>query len=135
MPVDQLPQIFCCRLVTADAFLEPFQITQHGIRNRLPGVVPDHRAQFRLTVKCDAVVNRPDLPRAIDQAVTALAIRIIEQRIKELGGALGDAVSRKTSYLLAGAEAGSKLAKAQKLGTPILDEAGFEALVAENAHV
>jgi DNA ligase (NAD+) len=55
----------------------------------------------------------------------------IEQRIKELGGTLGDSVSKKTNYLIAGDEAGSKLAKAQKLGTPILDEAGFDALVVE----
>jgi DNA ligase (NAD+) len=55
----------------------------------------------------------------------------IEQRIKELGGAVGDAVSKKTDYLVAGDEAGSKLAKAQKMGTPILDEAGFDALVSE----
>ena len=39
-----------------------------------------------------------------------------------------------TNYLVAGEDAGSKLAKAQKLGTPILDEAGFEALVAEKSH-
>ena len=58
----------------------------------------------------------------------------IEQRIKELGGAVGDSVSKKTSYLVAGEDAGSKLARAQKLGTPILDEAGFEALVAERSH-
>ena len=58
----------------------------------------------------------------------------IEQRIKDLGGVLGDAVSKKTNYLVAGEDAGSKLAKAQKLGTAILDEAGFEALVAEKSH-
>jgi DNA ligase (NAD+) len=58
----------------------------------------------------------------------------IEHRIKELGGTLGDSVSKKTSYLVAGQEAGSKLARAQKLGTPILDEADFEALVAEKSH-
>jgi DNA ligase (NAD+) len=58
----------------------------------------------------------------------------IEQRIKELGGAVGDSVSKKTSYLVAGEDAGSKLAKAQKLGTPILDEAGFEALIAEKSN-
>jgi len=58
----------------------------------------------------------------------------IEQWIKDLGGAIGDSVSKKTSYLLAGDDAGSKLARAQKLGTPILDEAGFEALVAERSH-
>jgi DNA ligase (NAD+) len=59
----------------------------------------------------------------------------IEQRIKQLGGVLGDSVSKRTSYLVAGEEAGSKLAKAQKLGTPILDEAGFEALIGERSNV
>ncbi len=58
----------------------------------------------------------------------------IEQRIKDLGGIVGDSVSKKTSYLIAGEDAGSKLAKAQKLGTPILDEAGFEALLEEKTH-
>jgi DNA ligase (NAD+) len=58
----------------------------------------------------------------------------IEQRIKDLGGVVGDSVSKKTSYLVAGEDAGSKLAKAQKLGTPIVDEAGFEALLAERSN-
>ncbi len=57
----------------------------------------------------------------------------IEQRIKDLGGTIGDSVSKKTSYLVAGEDAGSKLARAQKLGTPTLDEAGFEALLVERA--
>jgi len=59
----------------------------------------------------------------------------IEQRIKELGGAVGDSVSKKTSYLVAGEDAGSKLEKAKKLGTPIIDEAGFEALIEERSNV
>lgn len=58
----------------------------------------------------------------------------IEQRIKDLGGAVGDAVSRKTSYVLAGEEAGSKLDKAKKLGTPILSEADFDELVKERSN-
>jgi DNA ligase (NAD+) len=58
----------------------------------------------------------------------------IEQRIKDLGGVVGDGVSKKTSYLIAGDDAGSKLGKAQKLGTPILGEAAFESLVAERSH-
>ena len=46
-------------------------------------------------------------------------------------GTVGDSVSKKTSYLLAGDDAGSKLDKAKKLNTPILDEAGFDELVRE----
>jgi DNA ligase (NAD+) len=47
---------------------------------------------------------------------------------------VGDSVSKKTAYLLAGADAGSKLERAKKLGTPILDEAGFETLVEERSN-
>jgi DNA ligase (NAD+) len=54
----------------------------------------------------------------------------IEGRIKSLGGAVMDSVTRKTSYLVVGEDAGSKLAKAQKLGTRILDEETFERLAA-----
>jgi DNA ligase (NAD+) len=57
-----------------------------------------------------------------------------EARIKALGGAVGDAVTRKTTHLVVGAEPGSKLRKAQKLGTTILDEAAFEALLVEAEH-
>jgi DNA ligase (NAD+) len=59
----------------------------------------------------------------------------IELRIKELGGAVGDSVSKKTSYLVAGEDAGSKLDKAKRLGTPIIDEAGFDALIDDRSHV
>jgi DNA ligase (NAD+) len=58
----------------------------------------------------------------------------IEQRIKDLGGTVGDSVSKKTSVLIAGEDAGSKLARAQKLGTQVVDEDGFEALLAEKSN-
>ena len=48
-----------------------------------------------------------------------------EARIKELGGSVSSSVSRKTSFLVAGEEAGSKLTQANKLDTPVLTEADF----------
>ncbi|HTC85471.1 MAG TPA: NAD-dependent DNA ligase LigA, partial [Candidatus Acidoferrum sp.] len=53
-----------------------------------------------------------------------------EESIRAAGGKAGGSVSRKTDYVVAGESAGSKLAKAQELGVPVLDEAGFRQLLA-----
>ena len=49
--------------------------------------------------------------------------------IERLGGKTTDSVSKKTSYVVVGASPGSKVAKAEKAGVPILDEAGFRELL------
>ena len=54
-----------------------------------------------------------------------------ESLIKQHGGAVASSVSKKTDYLVVGAEAGSKLAKAEKTGTALLDEDAFVALLRE----
>jgi len=48
-----------------------------------------------------------------------------EARIKALGGKAGSDVTKETSYLVVGVDPGSKLAKAQKLGIKVLNEAEF----------
>ena len=48
-----------------------------------------------------------------------------EEAIRAAGGKPGGSVSKKTDYLVAGESAGSKLAKAQELGVPVLDEDGL----------
>jgi DNA ligase (NAD+) len=53
-----------------------------------------------------------------------------EEAIRAAGGKPAGSVSKNTDYLVAGENAGSKLAKAESLGVPVLDEAGFVALLA-----
>jgi len=52
-----------------------------------------------------------------------------EELIKAAGGKVSSSVSKKTSYLLAGDEAGSKLDKAKSLGTAIIDEEEFRKML------
>jgi len=52
-----------------------------------------------------------------------------ERRIVAAGGTIGGSVTKRTDYVVAGTDPGSKLAKARKLGTTILDEESFLALV------
>jgi len=52
-----------------------------------------------------------------------------KELIESAGGRVSGTVSKKTSYVVAGEEAGSKLDKAQSLGVPILDEAALRAVL------
>ena len=52
-----------------------------------------------------------------------------EDALRALGAKAVGSVSRKTSYLIAGAEAGSKLRKAEELGVPVLDEQALLAML------
>jgi DNA ligase (NAD+) len=56
-----------------------------------------------------------------------------EALIKERGGKISGSVSKMTSYVVAGEEAGSKLEKAKQLGIPVIDEAEFERLAEKGA--
>ena len=53
-----------------------------------------------------------------------------KERIEAAGGKVSGSVSKKTSYLVAGDEAGSKLEKAEQLGVAVLDEAGLRTILA-----
>jgi DNA ligase (NAD+) len=70
-----------------------------------------------------ALVLTGTLPGLTREEATAM--------IEAAGGKVSGAVSKKTSYVLAGAEPGSKLDKAHALGVQIIDEAAFRKLLSD----
>jgi DNA ligase (NAD+) len=57
----------------------------------------------------------------------------VKEKIRSLGGNISGSVSKGTDYLVAGAEPGSKLAKAKKLGVKVIGEKELLKLVIHNA--
>ena len=57
----------------------------------------------------------------------------ISETITAHGGKAASSVSKKTDYVLVGTDPGSKLAKAQEIGVPVIDEARFKQLLAGSA--
>ncbi|MDR6892598.1 DNA ligase (NAD+) [Falsarthrobacter nasiphocae] len=79
----------------------------------------------------------PSLPKTLEGVtvvVTGTLERFSRDSAKEAilvrGGKASGSVSKKTSFVVAGEAAGSKRDKAEQLGVPVLDEAGFERLLA-----
>ena len=80
------------------------------------------------------VEERASLPLAgltfvITGTLATLQRDAAEDALRELGAKVSGSVSKKTSFLVVGADAGSKLAKAESLGVRILDEAALEQIL------
>ena len=81
-----------------------------------------NRAAARLLAGVSVVVTGTLAGMSRDEAGEA---------IRQAGGKVTSSVSKKTNFVVAGENAGSKYDKAVELGVPILDEAAFQALLAQ----
>ena len=86
----------------------------------------------------DAAPTGPEAPQifagktfVITGTLPSMSREEATEFITRFGGKVSGSVSRKTAYVVAGDEAGSKLQKAQELGVTILDEAGLKALTGD----
>jgi DNA ligase (NAD+) len=78
--------------------------------------------QFRHAVKKRAGGPLKGLTFVITGTLPEMSREEAKEKIEAAGGKVAAAVSKKTNFLLAGEDAGSKLKKAQELGVEIIDE-------------
>jgi DNA ligase (NAD+) len=70
-----------------------------------------------------------DLTFVLTGTLSTLTRDEAKKRIEDAGGKTAGSVSKKTSYVVAGEDAGSKLDKALELKVPVIDEAGLLAML------
>ncbi|WP_369802298.1 NAD-dependent DNA ligase LigA [Sinomonas sp. R1AF57] len=125
---EQLSEVDGVGPIIADALIEWFAEDWHREivdRWKAAGVAmadEQHASAARTLEGLTVVVTGSLEGFSRDEAKEAIIIR---------GGKASGSVSKKTDYVVAGESAGSKLDKAEQLGLPILDEAGFVKLLAE----
>ncbi len=107
-----------------DFFRDPQQL-QLLAELQAVGVAP----QPEVTVDRDGALTGKTL--VITGTLSRWSRKEAEALVESLGGRVAGSVSSKTSYVIAGSEAGSKLDKARRLGIPVLDEEAFLRLLTE----
>jgi DNA ligase (NAD+) len=84
---------------------------------------PEHAPAERSSLPLDGVSV------VLTGALAGMTREAATEALQALGAKVSSAVSRRTRYLVAGAEAGSKLVRARELGVTVLDEAGLQSLL------
>lgn len=135
-------------LARAFGSIENFRAADHDVLMQIDGIgeivaqaivefVRDSQEKARLgrllehvRPQVTKVVDRSNLPLSgttwvLTGSLESIGREEAKERIRAQGGEVSESVSKKTSFLVVGAEPGSKYAKAQKLGVTILDEEAF----------
>jgi len=119
--VEELVEINDIGEITANCIVEYFKVPQNVIlidKFKALGLNVAQEAEIKGTALVGkTVVVTGTLPNLKRNEAEAL--------IRKHGGTASSSVSKKTSFVLCGTDAGSKLTKAQSLGVPIIDEAEF----------
>ena len=127
---DRLAEIDGVGPIIADALIEWFAEDWHR-------EIVDRWAAAGVAMEDEQDESTPRTLEGLTVVVTGSLEGFSRDSAKEAilvrGGKASGSVSKKTDFLVAGEAAGSKLDKAQSLGVPVLDEAGFTALLAGGA--
>lgn len=145
---EQTAKSLAANLKTLDAFLEATEEQLVEIEDIGPKVAKsitlrlenkDFRKEIQKLIDNGVAIEKPKKVSASSLTLTGVSIVItgtlpmgrdeIKDLVLSLGGKTPGSVSKNTSYVLAGDEAGSKLDKAQELGVAILDWDGFQKLI------
>jgi len=112
--------------VIADAVLEWFAVDWHA-------AIVDRWAAAGVRMADEVDASEARTLEGLTIVVTGSLERFSRDEAKEAilshGGKASGSVSKKTDYVVAGENAGTKAAKAEELGVPVLDEAGFRRLL------
>jgi DNA ligase (NAD+) len=116
-----------------------------GIGPRMSEAISEFFAQPRNRAAIDAILERdvrpraseptrtdvPDLGAAVFTGTLPIPRVVAENAWRKIGGRVAGSVSKKTTFVVAGEEAGSKLEKAEQLGVEVLDYEAFLARLRE----
>lgn len=125
--IEHLAQTDGVGTIIAESFKAWFEVDWHR-------AIVDKWARAGVRMEVDVTDRAEQTLEGLTVVVTGTLENYTRDSAKEAiisrGGKAAGSVSKKTDYVIAGANAGSKETKARELGVPVLDEAGFETLLA-----
>jgi DNA ligase (NAD+) len=125
--VEELDEIFEIGEITAKSIVDFFSNSHtQDVINKLKAAGVNVNATHNETNSISDIAGKSFV---ITGTLNGYTRKEIEDIIKNLGGKVSSAVSGKTDFLIAGESPGSKLEKAEKIGTTILNKDGFENLI------